>query len=394
MREYNKLTQELLAEGYTAENHPSWVRVGSSCYEYGNPLRNLDGGFVYNWKELPDINFQTPCGMHVKRESAMNGMSWHGIDWSFENDMAIIHCPFGRIGCEMNHPILRNEKNMAGTVWCRIEKTDEAYREYRSYEYFKKVADDWKRELMQDLIRERKGHYCLLHMRYFPFEERWELQKYDPDICANIGCMGNCQYLGIPLDKKKGNVFYDLRITQTDPQERGTLFEGTRHTCILKGNKAFKKPVSMTICENYAKLCKKELTRHVLGEWHSEIFFAKFRGDVFEVSVENIRAERKETRDLRQDLQDIREGIKISHVSDDEKQKKRQKQARAAERKEKKKKRLRKMMLEGRELSYVESRQVEKLFADDEIDEIMSERDKVTNKEPEPEQMSIFDFLS
>ena len=47
MSEYNKLTQRLLAEGYTADNYPDYVKIGGENFGKGDPLDNFYGGFEY-----------------------------------------------------------------------------------------------------------------------------------------------------------------------------------------------------------------------------------------------------------------------------------------------------------------------------------------------------------
>ena len=50
MEEYNLLTQKLLAEGYTVENHPNYVYIRNSYSRNQDPLQNFDGGFrYYEW---------------------------------------------------------------------------------------------------------------------------------------------------------------------------------------------------------------------------------------------------------------------------------------------------------------------------------------------------------
>ena len=58
------------------------------------------------------------------------------------------------------------------------------------------------------------------------------------------------------------------------------------------------------------------------------------------VEILNIRAERRESRDLLQDLHDIREGITIVHASDQEKRNKELKKQNRAKQKEKRERRL------------------------------------------------------
>ena len=54
---FNKLTERLIAEGYTAEHHPDYVKVA------GNGLNNIYGGFEYIKAYRDEMTFETPCGM-------------------------------------------------------------------------------------------------------------------------------------------------------------------------------------------------------------------------------------------------------------------------------------------------------------------------------------------
>ena len=390
MKEYNKLTQRLLAEGYTAEHHPAWVSVPVH-YGLKDPLSNWEGGFVYNWKELPNATFKTPCGLYVKRENLLGNMSWMGVDWSYENDLATIYCPFRKYGCERIHPILR-ENIQKGFPYCNAAFTNETWQEERSVEHFKHIAERWEHELLEEFKESRKGRWCLLHMRYDPDEEKWSMRKYDPQTCGSW-CK-YCQYLGIPLDTKKGNVFYDIRISRTYNHEKGTLFEGTVHTNVIRGKKRFKKPMSMTICENYAKLCRHDLEHLVMSSLHAEMFMTKAAGGVYEWSVENIRAAQKESRDIHQDLADIRAGITVVHENDQIADTKAQKKARKLLRIEKRKSALRKNFIQGKELSYSDIRFIEKYVTDDESEEWNQARERtLEEKANEPVQMSLFDLM-
>ena len=60
--------------------------------------------------------------------------------------------------------------------------------------------------------------------------------------------------LGHELDKKRGNVFYDVKISYLRNDLNGTLFEGQVDTQIIKGKKLFDHPVSMDIC----KICARQ----------------------------------------------------------------------------------------------------------------------------------------
>ena len=97
----------------------------------------------------------------------------------------------------------------------------------------------------------------------------------------------------------------------------GTLFEGQVDVSSQKGKRALDHPVSMDICRNYARICEEEIHWKVKMAYHSEIFLSERNGSHdFSVEVLNIRAERRESRDLIQDLIDISEGIQVTHASD------------------------------------------------------------------------------
>lgn len=66
MEEYNLLTQKLLAEGYTVENHPDYVYIRNSYSETQDPLQNFDGGFRYYEWYIYDQTFRTPAVYSVK----------------------------------------------------------------------------------------------------------------------------------------------------------------------------------------------------------------------------------------------------------------------------------------------------------------------------------------
>ena len=125
MREYNKLTKELLAEGYSAECHPDYVMVGNTCPDKDNPLSNLDGGFVYVRSHIRKMTFRTPCGLQCRGESCMSSLELEGIEWTFENDMATVQCPYRIAVCEDKHESLP----CTGVIntWCNVHQVDEPY---------------------------------------------------------------------------------------------------------------------------------------------------------------------------------------------------------------------------------------------------------------------------
>ena len=63
--EYNKLTTGLLAQGFTADNHPDYVKLPGCIPDKYNPLKNYDGGFVYQGSYSDSLklihNFTCAC---------------------------------------------------------------------------------------------------------------------------------------------------------------------------------------------------------------------------------------------------------------------------------------------------------------------------------------------
>ena len=113
------------------------------------------------------------------------------------------------------------------------------------------------------------------------------------------------------------------------------LFDGQKEISIQKGCRLLETGKSMTICENIVRYGRKQIISYEHTKYHSEMFVYGWK-----VEVLNIRAERRESRDLLQDLQDIREGITIVHASDQEKRNKELKKQNRAKQKEKREKRL------------------------------------------------------
>ena len=100
----------------------------------------------------------------------------------------------------------------------------------------------------------------------------------------------------------------------------GTLFEGQTDSRIIKGKRLFEHPVSMDIAKACARLCQDRIRDKMRSHYSKELFFSEYHGKYFSFEVLNVRAERRESRDLMQDLEDIRNGIQIVHASDMEKQ--------------------------------------------------------------------------
>lgn len=403
MTEYNELTKRLLAEGYTSENHPPYVEVGRTCRSKENPLDNFEGGFQYYIWYVNKKAFRTPCGLMCKGTLCMTGLFFNRQEWNFENDLANIHCPYYNCDCDKKDARLPREGVLKD--FCNVHMTDEEYRYEGSVEEILKL---WEDKIHRDKISfslQRNGRTCDNHMRYDRDAGEWKMH-YDPGTCASLRCMGHahdmgsrgiCPILGRELCKEKGNVYYDLKISFRRKDLDGTLFDGQIDTQIKKGIRVFDHPVSMDICRNYVKLCKDDICWKVKSEYHAKLFFAeRYERNEFAVEVLNIRAEKKESRDLMQDLQDIRDGIQIIHASDDEKQNKEQKSKKRQQAKEKRIAAMEKRILTVGycNMDSFEQNKACKLLDFDRIDELEEIREKKLKEEQEkPVQMSLADFM-
>lgn len=393
MEDYNLLTQKLLAEGYTAENHPDYVRIPSG-WNKDDRLENLHHGFEYTRKYRDKLVFETGCGLLVAgSDIGFGSMSYMGILWIPENNNPVICCPYRKDTCDKRNPILGGPSGgaLAKIFQCDCHLTDKPY----AYDIsVKRIRDDINREKRQkyDEFSDRvKGHVCYWHMRYNDWTGEWK-QKYNPMDCARhctrVG--GICDLRHTPVSKKKGNVFYDVKVSYI--RRDGTLFDGEKVVKINKGMRLFETGKSITICEEVVKRCKKDIIRKEMNRLRYEI---RFRG--WKVEVLNIRAERRESRDLMQDLQDIREGIEVVHVSDLNKAAKAAKKEHRQQAQQKKIAKLEKKILEvgydSLEEYCLDRIHADKWLGEERIAELEQERQKRSKqKEEMPVQMSLFDL--
>ena len=404
-KEYNLLTRKLLAQGYTAENHPKYVYVGKSGQEKDNPLMNFYGGFEYYRWYVSEKVFKTPCGLQCKGTSCMTGLYTAGVEFTFENDMATVACPYDKKNCLKKSPHLRGTGAVNNR--CNVHMTDEEYRYEDSVEGILKLEDDRIRREKISFSLMHNGRTCDNHMRYDKGKREW-VMHYDPCQCANMKCQGHygkayedgrrlfCPILGKPLDPKKGNVYYDIKTRYRRYDLDGTLFEGQVDTSIQKGVRFLQHPVSMDICRNIAKFCQDEIKWHVEMKYHQELFFAEYHGREFSVEVLNIRAEQRESRDLMQDLQDIRDGIEIMHASDQEKHQAAVKKERRLQAKEKRINAIEKKILKTGyyNMDPIDKRRADKLLEADRIYELEDLREENLRKEQKiPVQLSLFNLM-
>lgn len=410
MKEYNELTKRLLAAGYTAENYPKdKVHIATGCYDRtGNPLNNIYGGFEYNRIYCDAFVYKTGCGMYVYGKEVLSSMGFMGEEWCHENDNPVIRCPYDKAECPDNDSRLHGATGGGLSVqcWCVCHRTDEPYDYENSFEKLNKERHDEKERKYLEYCEAHNGRVCRNHMNYDERTRTWKL-KYDPKICARLKCYGwngrsideyspICPIMGRELTKEKGNVFYDLKTSYLRTDLNGTLFEGQIDTEIEKGIRVFDSPVSMDICRNYVKLCKDELISMVRMRYHSELFFAERAGRYFDIEILNIRAEKRESRDLMQDLQDIKDGIRITHASDVEKNKKQQKSEKRQQAKEKKIAAMEKRIISvgyGNMDTYQQNKAC-KLLGFDRIDELEAIREeKIKEEQEKPVQLSLFDMM-
>jgi len=391
--EYNLLTKRLLAAGYTAEYHPDYVRVEES-FGREKSLDNYDGGFTFQPWWVYEQTFRTPCGLLCKGRQCHSGMGYMGIDWTYENDMATIHCPYQKSGCRMKHEYLQGHNVFRFD--CEVHMTDEEYQYEGSVEDIMKRHDDEVRRKKARFSLQRNGRVCHEHMNFNRDAQEWEMH-YDPYICGMRKCVGICPVLGHELDKKKGNVLYDVKIKYLRHDLEGTLFEGQVDTRVIKGQKLFSHPVGMDICRICAEQCMDRIKEKVKSQYSRELFFAEYHGREFSFEIQNVRAERREVRDLMQDLEDIRNGIQVVHASDmekkkaDDKREKRQKTHEAAV------KRLERKLLEegyGNLEEYsTDRRHADKWLGEERIAQLEQlRRQREKEKGEQPVQLSLFDI--
>lgn len=399
--QYNELTKRMLAEGYTADNYPKdKVHIAGNYSHMENPLNNHYGGFEYNRVYRDGFVYKTGCGKYVYGKHTLSNMATHGVEWCHENDNPVIRCPYDKAQCPDNDERLHGMYGggLCIQCWCVCHRTDEEYVYSNSIEKADCEREEERDHKYQEYSNARKGRVCQNHMFYDERSREWNL-VYDPKRCANV-CYakdGYCPILGKQLDKKRGNVYYDLKLIYRRNDLDGTLFEGQIDTEIVKGKRVFKSPTSMDICKAYVSTCKDNLERDVkLNQYHMELFMSEHHGRYFSVEVINIRAEQKESRDLLQDLEDIKNGIHISHASDSEQKQKEEKRKKREASKEVRVKSAEKKVLEiGYEnMEPFEQNRVCKLISFERLDELEEIRQqKINEKQEEPVQLSMFDMM-
>lgn len=120
----NQLTEKLIAEGYTKDNHPDHV-------EWTNW-----GHFEYTSKYLASTVWGTPCGLLKNGIHSYSNGSHLGIEYCPENDNPRFGCPYYD---EKPCPHRFDTDGLWG--WnCAYHQTDKPYNYEQSVE---KLWDEW-----------------------------------------------------------------------------------------------------------------------------------------------------------------------------------------------------------------------------------------------------------
>lgn len=299
MTELNKLTQQLLAEGFTKENPPSdYV----SWDDFG-------GGWQYHPIQTKEMCLKTPCGL-LQKAWFINEMSFGGVNWCLENDNALIYCPYQNKGCTKNNPLIRDLKIGYG-FFCEVKITDETYDYEKSAMKVEGRRIQLEEEKIAEFAKTCKNGYCREQVRInHATGELW--LDDDPGVCLMHYCT-YCTLRKQPVSDKKGNVFYDIK---TSKLVKGDGFlPDEMKVSIIKGVRYFEKNRSVTHCE-WVAANPQMIQERVEHKYHADLFFSKYHGQHFEVEAMNIRAAVRESRDLDRDLEDIANGFSITHASD------------------------------------------------------------------------------
>lgn len=329
--EYNKLTRELLAQGFTADSCPDYVKLPGCIPDRNDPLKNYDGGFVYRCSYTDSLIYKTGCGKFVKGRNVLHDMGYMGIDWRHENDNPVTRCPYGNSKCSRNNPLLHGSHGsvLRAQCWCECHKTAEPYDYQNSIELADAEREAERRRKYEEYVSMHHGRVCANHMYYDERTRTWA-QRYEPYQCFRRCSSHFCPVRNRELSRKRGNVYYDLKTTRI--RQDGTLFDGEKTVSVTRGIRYFDRPASMDICEDFIKLQGGRIYEEYRQN-HSQLWASD---RTFQAEIINIRAESRPSRDLMQDLQDIKSGVEIRYDADLRKADKEQKSRKRAEAMEKK----------------------------------------------------------
>lgn len=320
----NELTWKLFEQGYTKDNHPNYVKWDANTYE-----------FEYTGEFLNNSVWEAPCGVMCKGSFTFGYLCFAGVDWRVENNNYNFHCPYRKNDCEFYHPLLKN-LNWGGK--CAWHLSDKPYDYNNSAEKIKDERD----KLISTNLNKRFGTNGMIscvccHINQDTCEPYFE---YDPSECIRFtdkGCYNEmCWCTKKERDLTLANIYYDVKTTTE--YKRGFITEPIIQ--ITKGKKLFDNRKAMTDLEMYLKTYPDAVYKKEKMNFSRQIYQSEGHGNKFEFEVLNIRIEKRESRDLMQDLQDISEGLQVIHKSDEvkkAKEAKRERRKKYQEEKEKKK---------------------------------------------------------
>mgnify|MGYP001623785361 CR=1 FL=1 len=397
MYEYNELTKALLAEGYSTEDYPDYVEIDTSRLPGTDPLHNSGGGFVYKRSYIQKMVYMTGCGMCVKGDNTISNMTYNG-SWKHENDCPVIHCPIDREKCEANDKRLHKglRSGLSYICFCVCHRTNHEYNYETSFE---KAWAEKRMEIQRkydEYALSHNGKVCMNHMYYNHYSRTWRFQ-YKPLNCARKCHLQSeiqeekCPILGRFLDKKKGNVYYDLKISGIYHDD--TLFNGQAWTRIEKGIRFFEHQVSMDICTAFVKHQPAAVWEYVEREKLSRMLLYD---QSITMEVLNIRAESRPSRNLEEDLEDIKNGIEVVHASDLNKKNASERKERREKAKEKRIEKLEKKLIEigYDDLEHIDRYHAKKWIPEERLTELEIKREEhLMEKRNQPIQMKIEDFL-
>jgi len=393
VNEVNALTKRLYAEGYTRENHPDTV--------YWSDFQNLG----YKWETMLGFTWETQCGLLIQGESEVGrglvcgDAAYQGVWYCPENDNPLLQCPFGKKDClfiPAGFPVAE----------CPCHRTEREYNYQQSVEK-EEAEQQQRRKANKQYADIANGSYCACVVGNNGFQGGLQEVCYDVAKCIEYRCKNQvCLIRKKQRDLSKVNVFYDVRRTWIT--RIGFLEE--KRVEVTKGVKVFDKPVARTDAEIWLKARQAEFNpvhdESVIGhpkkspEDRRQEYFTKMHrkwGDYnyfeFRYSVENVRIEAREQRDILQDLRDVADGIEVVHEADKLRAAKEQAKARRTAAKEQKRREMEKLILQcGWEgLDSRQRRRAEKLLDADWIETLCRMRSEKEPDVTEAEQTSLFE---
>lgn len=323
----NELSEKLLAEGYTKDNHPPYVRWDSGWK-----------WFEYTITAACGLTWETPCGL-LRKGKTMDACGWGCVNGGLhmpENNNLRIGCPyFDEVDCRH-----RDSNAMDGNN-CIVHITDRLYDYEQSVE---KILDEWSKIQHTSYMKAVGGSGNCACVKW-DRRKRKHLKQLDSFKCVTMKCKNKiCKITNKQRNLKRTNVFYDIvRIFRYRKKNEIQAFE---EKSIEKGIKVFDSPISLSDAEIWVKQYGRKMKPRENRDDRIKLHFCEYHGKdgwddyswaKYEMTVQNMRIEYREARDLIQDLKDAEAGYEVIHASDVAKRKKEIKQENKVKREEAKK---------------------------------------------------------